>query len=118
MNCIGDQIPMCNTIAPQFISYYFPGFVSMYFQEPFKESLCGRTISSFLEKHINNFTILINRSPEVMLFTINPDENLINEKCISISLVPSLQSGRIFWTKFNTPQSDRLVSDIYPSLSK
>ena len=89
----------------------------MYHQEPFKESLCGRTISFFLEKNINNFTILINCSPEVMLFTFNPDENLINEECIAISLVPSLQTGRIFWTKLNTPQSDRLVGDIYLALS-
>jgi hypothetical protein len=54
---------MCDTIAPQFIRYYLPGFVLMYLQEPFKESLCGRTISSFLEIHINNFTILVNRPP-------------------------------------------------------
>jgi len=87
---------MCDTIAPQFIRYYLPGFVLMYLQEPFKESLCGRTISSFLEKHINNFTILINRSPEVMLFTINPYKNLINEKCIAISPVFSLQPIGIF----------------------
>jgi hypothetical protein len=87
---------MCDTIAPQFIRHYLPGFVLMYLQEPFKESLCGRTISSFLEKHINNFTILINRSPEVMLFTINPDENLVNEKCITISPVFPLQPIGIF----------------------
>ena len=102
MNCLGDQIPMCNTIAPQFIRYNLPGFVSMYFQEPFKESLCGRTISSFLEKHINNFTIpkalaslmgqafLINRSPEVMLFTINLDENFIDKEGIAIATMFSL----------------------------
>jgi hypothetical protein len=30
---------------------------------------------------------LVNRSPKLMLFTINPDENLINKKCITISLM-------------------------------
>jgi len=87
---------MRNTIAPQFIRYYLPGFVLMYLQEPFEESLCVRTISSLLEKHINNFTILINCSPKVMLFTINPDEYLIDEKCIAISPVFSLQPVGIF----------------------
>jgi hypothetical protein len=73
---------MCDTITPQFISHYLPGFVSMNLQEPFKESLCGRTISLFLKKHINNLSIptalaslmgqafLVYCSPEVMLLTI------------------------------------------------
>jgi hypothetical protein len=30
---------------------------------------------------------LVNRSPKLMLFTIYPDENLINKKCITISLM-------------------------------
>ncbi len=81
---------MCNAIASQLIRYYLPGFILMYLQEPFKESLCGRTISSFLEKYINNFTILVNSPPEVMLFTINLDENLIDEESIAIATMFSL----------------------------
>ncbi|MCH9023862.1 MAG: aminotransferase class I/II-fold pyridoxal phosphate-dependent enzyme [candidate division Zixibacteria bacterium] len=39
------------------------------------------------------------------------------EKCITESPMFSLQFSRIFWAKFITPQSDRCVSDIYPTLS-
>ncbi len=88
----------------------------MFLQKPSKESPCCGAISPFLEKYINNLTILVNRSPEVMLFTINLDENLINEKCITISPMIFLQPGSIFWTKSIAPQSDRFVTDIYPAL--
>ena len=117
MTRIRNEIPVCETITPQFISHYLPGFVSMNLQEPFKESFCGRTISTFLKKYINNFTILINRSPELMLLIIYPDENLINEKCIAISPVLFLQSIGKFRAKSIAPQSDRFVGNIYSTLS-
>lgn len=94
---------MYNAIASQLIRYYLPGFISMFLQYSLKGSLRRRTISSFLEKHINNFTIFINRSPEIMLLTLNPDENFINEKCIAITLVFSLQPIGIFWAKSIAP---------------
>ncbi len=81
---------MRDTIASQFIRYYLPGFVLMFLQQSFKESFSCRTIPTFLEIHINNFTILVNRSPEVMLLTINSNENFINEKSITISPMFSL----------------------------
>jgi len=76
---------VCDTITSQFISYYLPGFGLMLVQKSFKESLFCRTVSSFLKKHIDNFTILINRSPEILLFTINSNENLIDEESVAIS---------------------------------
>jgi len=49
-----------------------------------------------LKKHINDLTILIDGSPQITLFTINLDENLINEKCVTVSLMFSTQPGSIF----------------------
>jgi hypothetical protein len=64
-------------------------------QKPFKETLCCCTISAFLKKHINNFTILINCSPEVMLLTINLDENFIDKEGIAIPTMFSLTWAQI-----------------------
>jgi hypothetical protein len=119
---------MCRAIASQFIRYYLPGFVLMFLQQSFKESLSCRTIPTFLEKHINNFAVpksftsltgqafLINCSPEVMLLTIDLYENFVDEKCIAISPVFSLQPSGIFGAKLIAPQSDRLVGNIYSAL--
>jgi hypothetical protein len=42
---------------------------------------------------------LINRSPEVMLITINLDENFIDKEGIAIATMFSLLPGSVFWTK-------------------
>jgi hypothetical protein len=82
-----------------------------------------------LKKHINDLSVptalaslmgqafLANCSPQIMLFTINLDENYVNEKRITKSLVSSLQLGGIFWPKSIAPQSNSFVTDIYPTLS-
>ena len=109
---------MCRAISPQFIRYYLPGFVLMFLQQSFKESLSCRTIPTFLEKHINNFAVLINCSPEVMLLTVDLYENFVDEKCIAISPVFSLQPSGIFGAKLIAPQANCFVTDIYTALSQ
>ena len=47
-------------------------------QQPLEESLRSCTISLGLEIHINDFAILIHRSPDVVLLAINLHENFIN----------------------------------------
>ena len=59
---------------------------------------------------------LINSPPEVMLFTINLDKNLINEESIAKATMFSLQLSRVFRAKSIAPQSNRLVGNIYPTL--
>jgi len=59
-----------------------------------------------LKKYINNFAILIYGSPKITLLTVDLDENLINEKYVSLTLVLSAQPGSIFRAEFVTPQSD------------
>jgi len=43
----------------------------------------------FLEKHNYYITILINRSPQIMLLPLDLHEYLINEESITIALVIS-----------------------------
>ena len=87
MERVRDKFPVCDAITSQLIRHNFPWFTFVFLQHSFKESLCGLRISSVLKKHINDFTILINGSPEITLFTFNLDENLINEKCVTVSLM-------------------------------
>jgi len=75
----------------------------VFLEYSFEESLSGLGISPLLEKYINNFTILIYCSPQIMLLSINLDEYLIDKKCISLSLVLTFQSGGILRSKLITP---------------
>jgi hypothetical protein len=95
-----------NAITSQFIRYNLPWFTFVFLQQSPKESLSSLRISSVLKKHINDFTILIYCPPEITLFAINFDENLINEKCVAISLMFSTQPGSVFGSELVAPQSN------------
>jgi hypothetical protein len=56
------------------------------------KSLGGLCVSPFLKEYINNFTVLVNGSPQVMLLPLDSHEHLINEESIAVALVLSSQS--------------------------
>ena len=51
-----------------------------------------------------------------MLFALDPNEDLIDEESVSVSLVPPSKSLGVFGPKLDPPQSDRLVADRDPTL--
>jgi hypothetical protein len=75
-------------------------------------------ISLGLQKHINHFTILVHRSPQVVLLAVDFDEDLINEEGITVALVLSLQSPRVDGTEFDAPEPDGLVADCDTAFSE
>jgi len=106
MDRIWDEFAARNTITSQLVGDDFPWFTFVFLQYSIEKSLSSLGVSPFLEKHINDFTILIDRSPKIVLLAINFDEHFINEKCITISLMPFTQPRCIFRSKFVAPQSD------------
>lgn len=90
---------MSHTVTSGFIRDNLSGFAKMLLQESLKETLRGLSISPFLEKYINNFTVLINSPPQIMLLSLNLHEDFINEEGITVSLMFSPQSPRIFRSK-------------------
>jgi hypothetical protein len=71
-----------------------------------------------LEIHINNFTILIDRSPQKMLPAIDLDEHLVYVERVAVSSVRPLQSSRVYSSEFDTPKSDGLSADGDATLSQ
>jgi len=87
---------MCHSITSQLIGHNLPWRSFVNLEQSIKESLCSLTITPFLEKHVNDFTILINGSPKVVLLSTNFYENFIDEKDVTITLMPFLQTTGIF----------------------
>ncbi|MFT7246825.1 MAG: hypothetical protein ACI82A_004205 [Candidatus Azotimanducaceae bacterium] len=52
-------------------------------QQPLEEPFCRGSISSCLQKHINNLTILIDCAPQIMLLTIYLNEHFIDIESIT-----------------------------------
>jgi hypothetical protein len=72
-------------------------------QQPLKEALCSLTITSLLKKYVHHFTILIDRSPQVMLLTMDLHKDLINEERIAVALMLSSQSLGVLRSELIAP---------------
>ena len=92
VNRFWDKFSMSHVVASQFIRYDLSRFTSMFPQQPLKEPLCSLTITSLLKKYVHHFTILINRSPQVMLLTMDLHKNFIDEEGVAVSLMLSSQT--------------------------
>jgi len=86
---------MINAIVPQFIRHDFPGFTTKPPQQTPEEAFSSSHISLGLKVHIDNFTILIHGSPQVMLFSIDFDEDFIDIESVAIASVLSFQSAGV-----------------------
>jgi hypothetical protein len=77
------EFTMCDTITTQFVRHDLPVLTTMTSQQPLEEAFCCDSISSCLQKHINNLTILIDCAPQIMLLTIYLDEHFIDIESIT-----------------------------------
>ena len=69
---------MYDGIASQLIGDDFPRFITVIFEQPFEETLYSCTGASSLQKHIDNFAILIYCSLQMPLLTINFYKHSVN----------------------------------------
>jgi hypothetical protein len=88
----------------------FRGSPSWFFQQSLEEPLSSRSVTSCLEKHIDHLAILVNRSPQVLLFAIYLHKYFVDVKCIAEPLMPIFQSFRILGAKLVAPQTNRFIA--------
>lgn len=118
MDRIRHQRPVSNAIASQFVCHDLPGLFPVIAQSSPETPLCGCSISSGLQVHINHFAILVNGSPEIVLLAFDPDKNFIDAEGVAIATMLSLESSGIYAPQLDTPQADRLSTDDDSSLGQ
>jgi hypothetical protein len=89
--------------------------MTMGLQESFEEALRGLAVSSRLQKHIDHFTILVDRTPEIVLPTPDLHEDLIDKEGISVALMYSPESPDVLGSKLDAPEPNGFVGDRAPS---
>ena len=100
---VRNQFPVSDTVTSQFISHDFPGLAAMASQYPFEEPICSSPVTFFLQIHVNHFTVLICRSPQVMLLAVDLNENVIDVERVAVASVFSFQSSSVYSAEFYTP---------------
>jgi hypothetical protein len=91
MRDVGHEFSVCNAITAKFIGYKAIGFGASAFEQLLEEPFRCLTVASFLQKDINDITILINRPPQIMTLTLNCNEHLIHKPMIARLRLASFQ---------------------------
>ena len=86
---------MRHAIATQLIGHYLPRFASMTSQQAPEETFSRSPIPLGLQIDINHFAILINSSPQIVLLTVDPYEDFVDEECVAVISMLSLQSSSL-----------------------
>ena len=85
MDNLRDQLPVSYSITAQLVSLDLSGFTAIISQQPPEKSLRSGTITLCLEKYINNFAILVNSPPQVMLLAIDLHKDFIDVERVTIA---------------------------------
>ena len=111
VNRLRDQLTMCNSIATQLIGHDLPWLSAMLPEKAPEEPLGCSTIAFGLEKYINDFTVLINSLPKVMLLTVDLDKYFIDLEGVAVASMSALQSPGIFGPELDAPEPDCFIAD-------
>ncbi len=109
---------MRDAVTSQLIRDNLPRFTAMLSNQPFEKPPGSCAVASCLQKHIDYLTILVNGSPQVLLPTLDLHEHLVDKKCISKSLMSTLQPLGISSSKLVTPQPNRFIAHIDTSFGQ
>ncbi len=118
MNYIRHQFSMGHTVASQFVSHDVPGLATTTPHKPLEEALCCLAVASTLQKHVDDFAILIDSTPQILLLAIDFDEDLIDVERIAITAVSPFESASESSAKLDTPKSNGFVADTNASFSE
>jgi hypothetical protein len=118
MNRVRDQFSMRDAVTSQLIRDNLPGFTAIISKQPFEEPPSSCAVASTLQKDINDFSVLINGSPQELLPALDLHEHFVDEKCISKSLMATLQAPDIVGPKLVTPQVNRLIAHLNTSFGQ
>jgi len=83
-------------------------FVPLAAQQPSKESLRGALITAPLNQNIDHVAVLIHGAPQILLFTVDSNEDFVQVPNIAEAALTPLQLSGIVRTELLTP--NRIVS--------
>ena len=80
---------MCHSITTQFVGNDFPGFAAIVSYKAPEETFCSSPVTFCLQIHVNPFSVPINSTPQVMLLTVDLNEDFIDVERVAVTTVLS-----------------------------
>jgi hypothetical protein len=108
---IGEDSSLCRAVALQFVSDDDACDILQATQQPFEEALRCLRVSPALDEDVEHDAVLIYGTPEVVLFALDPDEDLVQDPLVARSRESPTQAIRRAVAEFPAPAPDGLVGD-------
>ena len=82
---------MRNTVAAQLVGHEPHGFLSLTFQEFPKESSRRAPVPTGLDEEVDQVTVLVDRTPQILTLPVDRDEDFVQEPRIAEPTLSALQ---------------------------
>ena len=96
-------------IAAELVGNQLPRRLALLFQNLAKEAFGSFPVSVACDQNIQHVTVLVYRSPKIMTFGADGNEQLIHVPDVAESTLSSPQSTSIRWSKLPAPESNGFV---------
>ena len=106
--------PRGRRVAPQFIGDQPAGYAALAFQKLPEKAHCGAPVPPRLHQDVEDVAVLVYRPPQVLLTTVQRDEQLIEVPRVPEAPTPVPEPSGIRAAERATPPSDRLVGTVMP----
>ena len=105
----GHEVPVCNTVAAQFVGHEPHRFLSLTVQQAAEESPRCTRVPTRLDEEVDQVTILIHGAPEILALTVDRHEHFVLEPGVSESTVSSLQPPSVVGAELSAPLPNGFV---------
>ena len=112
------DFPVRGIIACEFVGDEPAWFIALALDQATEEAHGRVFVAAALHENINRVTILIDGSPQVLVFSLNRDKDLIKMPHITQTSLSLFQFLCIGWSKLLTPLTDRFICDGDSTLGK
>ena len=115
---IGQQASLRHAITSQLVGDDHPRHILQALQQTPEEPHGGFPFAPLLDQNIEDDTILIHGTPQIMLNALDPDEYLVEVPLVARPGTTAAQTISKALAKFLAPASHRLVGDDEPRSAK
>ena len=105
----GHDVPLGNSVAAQLVGHERTRFLALTLQELSEESPRRTPVPTGLDEKVNQVTVLVHGTPQILALTVDRDEDFVQKPRISESTLTSLQPPGVIGAELPAPLPNSFV---------
>ena len=105
----GHDVPMGDAVAAQLVGHQSHGFLALTPQQSSKESPRRTPVPAGLDEEVNEVTVLVHCTPEILTLTVDRDEDFVQKPRIAESALAAPQLSGVVGAELSAPLPNGFV---------